>query len=271
MITAQESAGLATSQRQSLDNHLAVITSRSVERFLREVRLDAITPADALALTAAASPGRQRFSASSVLARWLSESEIIARQLARVLGVRTGSEPGPLVGAYLRGAALRLARHALPTEVYETASAALSLGIEQGWSHYRLTREMRAVLAPTSSHSAITQSMADGALPATLAPVPGAHAFAVQASRIARTEATAAYNVGVLDDLTRNPRPLSHHKMWVSHHDALVRPSHLAANGQKVPVPDSFVVGSSHLLYPGDPSAPAHETANCRCVMVSRR
>jgi hypothetical protein len=57
-------------------------------------------------------------------------------------------------------------------------------------------------------------------------------------------------------------------KRWIAHHDNVVRPSHLAASGQTVPISANFQVGSSTLMYPGDPTAPPHERENCRCVIV---
>jgi hypothetical protein len=60
-------------------------------------------------------------------------------------------------------------------------------------------------------------------------------------------------------------------KVWVSRHDNKVRPTHLAADGQTVPVDAQFDVGVSTMRWPGDREAPIEETANCRCVMVGKR
>jgi uncharacterized protein with gpF-like domain len=56
-------------------------------------------------------------------------------------------------------------------------------------------------------------------------------------------------------------------KEWVSREDERVRPTHHVADGQRVPVASYFMVGSSPLLFPGDPDAPAGEVVNCRCSM----
>lgn len=57
-------------------------------------------------------------------------------------------------------------------------------------------------------------------------------------------------------------------KAWVSRKDDRVRVSHHAADGQAVPIYDSFRVGLSSLRFPGDPTGPIGETVYCRCVLV---
>lgn len=58
-------------------------------------------------------------------------------------------------------------------------------------------------------------------------------------------------------------------KEWVAVEDARLRPSHSAANRQVVKINKRFSVGSSKMRFPGDPSAPANETINCRCRIVA--
>jgi Phage Mu protein F like protein len=57
-------------------------------------------------------------------------------------------------------------------------------------------------------------------------------------------------------------------KVWLNAHDARVRPSHVEANGQKVPMESPFRVGGHELMYPGDPQAPAQEVIHCRCTFT---
>jgi hypothetical protein len=54
-------------------------------------------------------------------------------------------------------------------------------------------------------------------------------------------------------------------RTWITMMDERVRPTHERAQGQTVPLGKPFVVGSALLRFPGDPLAPASETANCRC------
>lgn len=57
-------------------------------------------------------------------------------------------------------------------------------------------------------------------------------------------------------------------KEWISVEDSRTRASHAAADGQLVPVDSSFAVGAAMLSHPGDPTGPAGEVINCRCVMA---
>ncbi len=89
-----------------------------------------------------------------------------------------------------------------------------------------------------------------------------------RAQRIAMTEATRAFNAGTLaaaQAMTGPDRPLV--KQWITRHDARVRDAHRDTNGQLQLLDDPFDVDGTPMLYPGDPSAPAALTVNCRCIM----
>jgi hypothetical protein len=57
-------------------------------------------------------------------------------------------------------------------------------------------------------------------------------------------------------------------KTWATAGDSAVRPTHVAAEGQTVPVGQSFQVGGSSLSFPGDPGGALGEVLNCRCTVV---
>jgi len=59
-------------------------------------------------------------------------------------------------------------------------------------------------------------------------------------------------------------------KIWVTVADGAVRPSHSAADGQRVNETDAFIVGGSRLGFPGDLSmgASLNEVMGCRCAAV---
>lgn len=57
-------------------------------------------------------------------------------------------------------------------------------------------------------------------------------------------------------------------KVWTAGTDLRVRPSHADADGQKVGLDESFLVGGVRLSFPGDPAGPAEEVINCRCVLT---
>lgn len=56
-------------------------------------------------------------------------------------------------------------------------------------------------------------------------------------------------------------------KRWITQRDADVRTSHETAGTQQRPLEVPFEVGGASLMYPGDPSGPVEEVANCRCTM----
>lgn len=90
---------------------------------------------------------------------------------------------------------------------------------------------------------------------------------------VARTEVIAANNAGsqsaaydVADTLGHGHGDVC--KEWGATLDDRVRPTHSDADGQKVIGLDTqFTVGSSMLVYPGDPAGPAEEVVNCRCTV----
>lgn len=97
-----------------------------------------------------------------------------------------------------------------------------------------------------------------------------------QANRIARTEVGMASTQGSLEAIKSLSIP-NMFKEWVSASDARVRdgenggPDHAIVNGQEVPVDEKFSVPPDTLMEgPGDPSAPADQVINCRCVVTFR-
>lgn len=82
---------------------------------------------------------------------------------------------------------------------------------------------------------------------------------------IARTEATGANNFAGIRALVDEGVAT---KEWVATEDARTRETHRVADGQQAPVLGRFLVGTSSMIFPGDPTAPVGEVANCRCVLV---
>lgn len=90
--------------------------------------------------------------------------------------------------------------------------------------------------------------------------------FSMQrAQRISRTMSTAAANGGKLEGWKQSE--VAKGKKWRSAAGSRTRKSHRKANGQVVPLDKPFKVGSSKLMYPGDPAGEAKEIVNCRCTM----
>ena len=97
----------------------------------------------------------------------------------------------------------------------------------------------------------------------------------LRAQAIARDQATAAYNLGVTiahqqaDDLGLMS---GYKRRWLTAADERVRSSHAAMNGQVRAVGEPFISGNGYaLMRPHDPNAPASETANCRCMVITER
>ena len=57
---------------------------------------------------------------------------------------------------------------------------------------------------------------------------------------------------------------------WVVTSDGRERDTHAEADGQIVPIGQTFLVGGAELLHPGDPEGPIEEVAMCRCIAVPR-
>ena len=72
-----------------------------------------------------------------------------------------------------------------------------------------------------------------------------------------------AVETGALD-------PESIRRKWVTSGDERVRNSHNALNGQERGLEETWQGEDGTLRFPGDPSAPASETVQCRCVLTTR-
>lgn len=97
------------------------------------------------------------------------------------------------------------------------------------------------------------------------------HVFDVarqRAETIARTEVVGALNEAAHSYAAGLPAGTVAGKEWLAKHDERTRTTHRAADGQTVPLHAPFRVGTSLLLYPGDPAAPADEVINCRCNLL---
>jgi 2'-5' RNA ligase len=87
-----------------------------------------------------------------------------------------------------------------------------------------------------------------------------------KARRIARTEITRAANAASLAQMVHSG--YQGEKVWSANLDNRTRPAHEEANEQSRPLLQDFQVGGFPMSYPGDPTAPADLTINCRCDLV---
>lgn len=90
-----------------------------------------------------------------------------------------------------------------------------------------------------------------------------------RARRIARTEVHAASESGSMAQMEfMGYDKGTVTKEWVSTRDGRTRETHRFANGQRVELGELFLVGLSHLQFPGDPTGAPSEIINCRCTTV---
>jgi hypothetical protein len=86
-----------------------------------------------------------------------------------------------------------------------------------------------------------------------------------RAVKIARTESTGAFNAAALVALHDEGWA---YKEWLATEDSRTRETHRLADGQVVALQSPFVVGTSLLMMPGDPTAASDEVINCRCAVL---
>lgn len=142
--------------------------------------------------------------------------------------------------------AVRTQLNAVGDRISERAVTSLREGIELGETQDELKQRMLAVFSEDGTQ------LGDS-----------------RAQRIAMTEATSAFNAGVIaaaQALTGPDRPLV--KQWRTRFppDGRTREAHADADGQVQLLDDPFTVAGVPMQFPGDPSAPADLTVNCRCV-----
>lgn len=87
-----------------------------------------------------------------------------------------------------------------------------------------------------------------------------------RALMISRTESTTAANHGIL--LGAESSDYYVNKQWLATLDKRTRRDHIQANGQLVGANQSFLVGGVNMVAPGDPTAPADQVVQCRCVLL---
>jgi len=103
-----------------------------------------------------------------------------------------------------------------------------------------------------------------------------ARALKLRGETLARTETAAALGASSEEAMRQNiakgyiPAALVEQD-WHTNMDGRERDSHAAMNGQTVGWGESFTSGAGNKLrYPGDPQAPVHEIADCRCTRTFR-
>lgn len=89
-----------------------------------------------------------------------------------------------------------------------------------------------------------------------------------RADVIARTEVGMAYETGNWDGMGALGAYGPLEKEWLATSDRRTRPTHTALDGKILPIDQPFQVGSTEMLYPKQPGAPAKEVIQCRCTLL---
>lgn len=86
------------------------------------------------------------------------------------------------------------------------------------------------------------------------------------ATLVARSAVVSASNAGSIDMARATGLPME--KEWLATPDARTRPTHRAADGQRVPLSEPFTVGGYSADHPGVYTLPPAERYNCRCTQA---
>lgn len=170
----------------------------------------------------------------------------MSRAYRRLLGDDYPIDSRPAVATHLAETTNRLV--GVPDDVYDLIAGDIARGAAAGESIPRIADTVAETLSTTASPR-----------------------WPDRAVTIARTETMAALNAGRADsfDAVADLDPdTGYERMWLATLDARTRPTHRAADTQRVPLGQPFTVGAATLRYPGDPTGPPHETINCRCTLL---
>ena len=89
-----------------------------------------------------------------------------------------------------------------------------------------------------------------------------------ESARIARTEASRAYNFST--HAAWQQSGIVESQQWLTAGDEAVRDAHADADGQVAGMGEAFDVGGESLEYPGDPAGSAENVINCRCGLMAQ-
>lgn len=89
--------------------------------------------------------------------------------------------------------------------------------------------------------------------------------IAYRAERVARTEVIGTNNYATLEEYKENGGEA---KEWLATQDNVTRDPHLEADGQQVPIDETFTVDGEQLEYPGDTAGSPGNVINCRCTWL---
>ena len=225
-------------EKSYLDPALAVL-----DRFLVDVRRQAVAALDAPVLLAAGDPRQPDLSNLPNPFAWTSVRAAWQRAIRDLV---TDPKRGRRLPQYATVQRI-LDESGLPRAVYSDVRDLLKRSIAEGWGERKTKIELGRLLRVSRDKDETTS------------------AYASRLRSAARTAATAnAAERMATSDLARKRGGLR----WMTVHDNRVRPSHVEADGQVQDLGHPFRIGKALLAYPGDPAGPPEETINCRCILI---
>lgn len=174
-----------------------------------------------------------------------SIGELMGASYRRIFGEGYRYDQRPFVDSYLAQARNRLVH--FPDQVYSLIAREVSLGAGMGESIPEIRDRIQKILSMTDTPR-----------------------WPNRATVVARTETVGSLNAGRFDSFRAVSEDLGgdFERMWLATSDERTRPTHMEADGQRVPMNAPFMVGGFPLWFPGDPSGPAHEVIQCRCTSL---
>lgn len=232
------------------ERQVEIQTRTAYRKLLAQIAADVLDQ-KAPIVSALGDPNANR---NQINAAWLLLLANIKRPLGSLFRGRflgTGARRKALQAAedaFLNGVTEHL--QGVPNEVYVDLDRITADGITQGLTEQQIKERLRAELTP--GHDEYNRRLdAIG-------------------QRVARTEATAAFNAGedagFADVQAQSGRQLV--KTWLSTRDGRVRETHKEADGQIVAADGLFDVGGYEARFPGDWTLPPQESVNCRCTAL---
>jgi hypothetical protein len=192
----------------------------------------------------------------------LEESWGMGRNLVDIPLAQAGLRPGGAYGPEGIYIGFRLSTSVLDTLKDFTFHKIEGLS-EAAWDKIRgeLTLGVMGGKTPQEVAAAIGKNLKDPSIFGTIA----RRAEVITKTEMGRVFSTAAElrmeeAADHVDGLEKQWRHVGHPKV--------PRSTHLAADGQHVPVDEPFDIGGIEMMYPRDPAAPIEETINCGCDHV---
>lgn len=179
-----------------------------------------------------------------------SVREVLGQSYKNLLGDGYRYDSRPAAVTHLAQVVNRMVN--TPNEVFDLIASQLAEGSNLGEGIPQLTARVQDVLSTTNTQH-----------------------WPNRAVTVARTETIGALNAGrvdsfqaVADELGPDELGEGFEQMWLATEDSRTRRTHKAADGQRVPLGQPFIVGGHELAFPGDPRGPAKEVIQCRCTTL---